>query len=87
MIIVNLLQCDQIERLIVLWATFLSLWQQLFCPNCHIFRQFDKGVKIFHFSSEISIWRLFTSHTGLGNQFDWIKAKSISDSRAAFFVD
>ena len=47
-------QCDQIGPFIALWATFLSLWQQLFCPNCHIFWQFVKGVKIFHFSSEIS---------------------------------
>ena len=26
-------QCDQIGRFIALWATFQSLWQQLFCPN------------------------------------------------------
>ena len=26
-------QCDQIGRLIGLWATFLSLWLQLVCPN------------------------------------------------------
>ena len=26
-------RCDQIGRFIALWATFLSLWQQLFCPN------------------------------------------------------
>ena len=26
-------QCDQIGRYIALWATFRSLWQQLFCPN------------------------------------------------------
>ena len=63
-------QCDQIGRFIELWATFLSLWKQLFCPDYHIFRQFVKGVKIFHFSSEISfgplfidIWRLFSGHT------------------------
>ena len=30
-------QCDQIKQLIALWATFQSLWQQLFCPN---FRHF-----------------------------------------------
>ena len=28
------LQCDQIGLIIALWATFLSQWQQLFCPNC-----------------------------------------------------
>ena len=27
-------QGDQIGQFIVLWATFQSLWQQLFCPNC-----------------------------------------------------
>ena len=26
-------QCDQIGRFIGLWASFKSLWQQLFCPN------------------------------------------------------
>ena len=26
-------QCDQIGRFLGLWATFLSLWQQLVCPN------------------------------------------------------
>ena len=26
-------QCDQIRRFIAQWATFLSLWQQLFCSN------------------------------------------------------
>ena len=72
--------CDQIGRLIGLWATFRSLWQQL--------GNFCKGVKIFIFSSEIrfgatfiDIWRLFTRHTeegwhGLrfGNQFRrWIR--------------
>ena len=58
-------QCDRIGRFIALWATFLSLWQQLFCPNCHIFMQFVKGVEIFHFSTEISfgpLGRLFTGH-------------------------
>ena len=30
---VDYLQCDQIERFIALWATFLSLWQQLLSPN------------------------------------------------------
>ena len=28
------LQRDQIGRFIALWASFQSLWQQLFCPNC-----------------------------------------------------
>ena len=62
-------QCDQIGRFIALWATFLSLWLQLFCPNFHICRQFLNGVKIFHYSSEISFgplfihfWRLFWSN-------------------------
>ena len=26
-------QCHQIGRFIILWATFQSPWQQLFCPN------------------------------------------------------
>ena len=26
-------QCDQIGQFIGLWASFKSLWQQLFCPN------------------------------------------------------
>ena len=33
-------QCDQIGRFIALWATFLSLWQQLFWPSCPYIRQF-----------------------------------------------
>ena len=28
------------RRFNTLWATFQSLWQQLFCPNCPHFRQF-----------------------------------------------
>ena len=31
-------QCDLIGRLIELWVTFQSLWQQLFCPNCPHFQ-------------------------------------------------
>ena len=27
-------QCDHIGQFITLWATFQSLFQQLFCPNC-----------------------------------------------------
>ena len=30
-----------------LWATFQSMWQQLYCPNL---RHSQAGVKIFHFS-------------------------------------
>ena len=33
-------RCDQIGRLIALWATFQSLWQQFFAQIVHIFRQF-----------------------------------------------
>ena len=36
----HLQQGDQSGRYIVLWATFQSLWQQLFCPNLPHFRQF-----------------------------------------------
>ena len=43
-------QCDQIGRFIALWATFHSLWQQLFWPNCpYNLPNFYKGVKIYHF--------------------------------------
>ena len=52
-------QCDQIGRIIAHWATFLSLWQQLFSPNCHIFKQFVRGAKILHFSCEISFGPIF----------------------------
>ena len=64
-------QCDQIGRFIALWASFLSLCQQLFSPNCHIFMQFVNSDKIFYYSSEIhfwplyiDIWRLFSGHIG-----------------------
>ena len=30
-------QCDQFGRFIALWATFQSLWQQIFCQNCSHF--------------------------------------------------
>ena len=33
-------QCHQIGRFIALWATFQSLWYQLFCPNCPHFEAF-----------------------------------------------
>ena len=43
-------QCDQIGRFIALWATFQSLWQQLFCPNHpHFYTIFCKGFKNFIF--------------------------------------
>ena len=64
-----LLQCDQIGQYIELWATFQSLWQQLFCPSAHILVNFCKVVEIFQFSSEIilsnfvEIWQFFTGHT------------------------
>ena len=46
-------------RFITLWATFQSMWQQLFCPNClHIFGNFCKFVKIFHSTSKILFGRL-----------------------------
>ena len=31
--IVTPYQCDQIGRFFGLWATFLSVWQKLICPN------------------------------------------------------
>ena len=33
-------QCDMIGRFSAHWATLQSLWQQLFCSNRFIFRQF-----------------------------------------------
>ena len=63
-------QCDQILQFIALWASFQSQWQQLFCPKAHVFGNYCKGVKIFHFSQGIIFWaifmdigRLFTGHT------------------------
>ena len=57
---VGSLQCDQIGRFIAPWATFQSLWQQLFCPNCpYILGNFCKGIKMFHFSSEINFGQLY----------------------------
>ena len=42
--------CDQIGRFIAFWATFQSLWQQLFCPNCPHFQAiFVKVSKSFIF--------------------------------------
>ena len=42
-------QCAQIGRFFGLWTPFQSLWQQL----VRFLGNFCKGVKIFHFSSEI----------------------------------
>ena len=39
-------------------GNFQNPWQQLICPNCPHYRQFFKGVKIFHFSSEIIFGQL-----------------------------
>ena len=40
-------------------ATFQSLWQQLFCPNCpHFEATFVKVSKIFHFYTEIFFGQL-----------------------------
>ena len=43
------MQRDLIGRFIALWATFLSLWQQLFCPICHILGDLLKVSKSFIF--------------------------------------
>ena len=49
---------------------FKTLWQQLFAQISHILRQFCKGVKIYHFSTDIiywatfiDIWQFFSGHT------------------------
>ena len=53
------LQCDQIGRFIALWATFQSLWQQLFCPKSPTFLvNFCKVVEIFHFARDIIFGQL-----------------------------
>ena len=48
-------QCDQIWRFIGLWPTFKWFWQHLHnLPKSLTFlRNFGKGVKIYHFSSEM----------------------------------
>ena len=46
-------QWDQIGLFITFGGNFQSLWQQLFSQIAHILGNFCKGVKIFHFSSEI----------------------------------
>ena len=76
------MQCDQIGRCIAHWATFHSLWQQLICPHLpHSEAIFCKGVKIYHFSSEIILGNffrhlaIFSGHTsGVGGK--WTKAVS-----------
>ena len=46
-------QCDQIGRFNALWATFQSLWQQLFCPDRpHFWATFVKMLKSFMFLVE-----------------------------------
>ena len=54
MLTFHLRSVTRLGNFFAIWATFLSLSQQLFCPNYDVFRQFVNGVKIFHFSSEIS---------------------------------
>ena len=45
-------QCNQIGRFFALWATFISLWQQLICPKLPaLLGNFCKVVKIYNFSS------------------------------------
>ena len=40
-------QCDQIGRFIALWATFLSLWQQLFTPILSFLQHFQNLLHLF----------------------------------------
>ena len=49
-------QCDQIGRFISLWATFKASYY--FAQIALILGNFCKGVKIFHFSSEISFGQI-----------------------------
>ena len=46
--------CDQIGQFVLLWATFQSQWQQLFCPNHPRFLAiFVKTSKSFMFPMEL----------------------------------
>ena len=51
-------QCDQIRRLIGLWATFIASGSNYFAQIAYILGNFCKGVKIFDFSSEIIFGQL-----------------------------
>ena len=79
-------QCDQIGQFIALWATFQSLWRQLFCPNHPHFRQLLS--KIFNFSSGIIFGQLLST---LGD-FYWshwfqpISSKAVFRSASPTFV-
>ena len=79
-------QSDQIGRFIALWATFRSLWQQLFCPNRpHFYAIFEKTSKTFILLLKLfrttfyKHWAIFTGHTGpsrhhhhcLGGRWMW----------------
>ena len=53
------IQFDPIGRFIILWTTFESPGQKLFCPNRqHISGNFCKGVKIFHYTRELRLGEL-----------------------------
>ena len=56
----NDIQCDQIGQFFGLWATFQSLWQAFILPKSPTFLgNFCKGVKIFHFSSELILGNFY----------------------------
>ena len=53
------IQFDPIGRFIIIWTTFESPGQKLFCPNRqHISGNFCKGVKIFHYTRELRLGEL-----------------------------
>ena len=68
-------QCHQIGRFIILWATFQSPWQQLFCPNwpnvkaisAKVSKSFILLEKYFlgYFYRHLAT---FTSHTGTASE-------------------
>ena len=70
-------QCDQIGQFIWLWATFKAFGNNYFVQIFHILRQFFKGFKIYHFSSEI-IFGNFYRHLVI---FFW------SHWSSAYFLD
>ena len=75
-------QCDEIGRFIAFWSTFLSLWQQLFSPDCHILGNFSSAISFWPLFIDIwplsiDIWPLSTGHTVYHEKYHlWVTAWS-----------
>ena len=52
-------QCDQIGRINALQETFQRRWQQLFCPNSHICKQFLWRCRNLSFLQDNHFWATF----------------------------